>query len=65
MSFSRRLSFRNAFSVGFAQFSIWAAIVLILGAAPLCAQNAATGVVSGQVTDQQGAATPGATVKLL
>src|SRR6516162_8412698 len=43
---------------------IGAAILWIFGAAPAWAQNAATGAVSGQVTDQQGAAIPSATVKL-
>jgi hypothetical protein len=45
-------------------FSMWILIFLSLGAARAWAQNAATGVIVGQVTDQTGAAIPGANVKL-
>jgi len=48
----------------FALFLIFAAVWLTFAAAPAWTQSAATGVVSGLVTDQQGAAIPGATVKL-
>ena len=39
-------------------------IFLSLSAAPAWAQTAATGAISGQVTDQTGGAIPGASVKL-
>src|SRR5499427_7395388 len=45
-------------------FSLCVLIVLSLGTASAWAQNAATGVISGQVTDQTGGAIPGASVKL-
>jgi hypothetical protein len=64
MNFCRRLSSLDARSVRAALVPICAAILLVLTAVPVKAQNAATGVVSGQVTDQQGAAITGATVKL-
>jgi len=51
-------------SVRSALVAFCAATLLIFGASPAWAQNAATGVVSGLVTDQQGAAIPGANVKL-
>ena len=54
MNSSKRLflvSLSLALSVGFGAASMWA-------------QNAASGVISGQVTDQQGAAIAGATVRL-
>ena len=46
------------------RFQTCVAIVLSLSAAQVWAQSAATGVISGQVTDQQGAAVPAATVRL-
>src|SRR5437879_325497 len=39
-------------------------LLLSLFATPALAQNAASGALAGQVTDQQGAAVPGASVKL-
>src|SRR5712691_8087085 len=39
-------------------------LLLSLVASPIWAQNAASGAIAGQVTDQQGAAVPGASVKL-
>jgi hypothetical protein len=45
-------------------FHLWVVIFLSLGARPVWAQNAATGVISGQVTDQTGAVIPGASLKL-
>jgi hypothetical protein len=45
-------------------FSLCALIVLSIGMATGWAQNAATGVISGLVTDQTGGAIPGASVKL-
>ena len=45
-------------------FLVCVLIFLGLSAIPVSAQNAATGVIVGQVTDQTGAAIPGASVKL-
>ena len=45
-------------------FYLCLTVVLILGGAPARAQSAAGGVIAGQVTDQQGSAVPGATVRL-
>ena len=64
MNSFRMLSSLDALSVRSALVPFGAAILLIFGASPVWAQNAAAGVVSGQVTDQQGAALPGATVRL-
>jgi hypothetical protein len=44
--------------------SLCVVIFLSLGGPPAWAQNAATGVISGQVTDQSGAVIPGANLKL-
>ena len=64
MNSRRTLSLLDARLVRSALVAICAAILLVLTAAPVRAQNAAAGVVSGQVSDPQGAAIPGATVKL-
>src|SRR5215469_8616337 len=54
-------SFRKISSV---QLHISIALFLSFHTAPARAQNVATGVISGQVTDQQAAAIPGALLKL-
>src|SRR6516225_6054747 len=64
MNSYKMLSSLDARSIRSVPAGICLAILLVLGAVPTWAQNAAAGVVSGQVTDQQGAAVPGATVKL-
>lgn len=50
--------------VSFALFSILFGICIGLLGVPAWSQGGATGAIAGQVTDQQGAAVPGATVRL-
>src|SRR5260370_14433654 len=50
--------------VSFGLFHLCSVIFLSLCATPAWAQNAAAGVISGQVMDQQGGAIPGANVRL-
>src|SRR5262245_30221327 len=62
-------SSKKLFSVGaplvlLGLFPLCVVIFSSLGAAPAWAQNAATGVITGQVTDQTGGAIPGANVRL-
>src|SRR5215469_8990700 len=54
-------SFRKISSV---QLPVCIALFLSFHSAPARAQNVATGVISGQITDQQGAAIPGALLML-
>src|SRR5712691_383273 len=52
------------FPVYFGRSSVCMGILLCAVATPARAQNAASGAISGQVTDQQGGAVPGAAVRL-
>src|ERR1700679_437548 len=55
---------RFAVSYRFPAFAICLGIVLSLGARSAWAQTSQVGTVSGQVTDEQNAAVPGAAIKL-
>src|SRR5215831_6280591 len=46
-------------------FHLCVVILLNLSTTPAWAQNAAAGIISGQVTDQTGGAIPGASLKLI
>lgn len=61
-SFKRFSGFRPVASFGV--FALCLGTLVGFSAPPVWAQNAAGGVISGQVTDQQGAAVPGASIRL-
>jgi hypothetical protein len=64
MGYFAKPSLADARLVPFARVRAYVLILLSLCATPGWTQNVATGAISGQVTDESGAAVPGASVRL-